>query len=203
MNYGELKTHFKDVLNRSDITDAQAVRFISDGIGRIERQLRTAMNEKVKNYTITAQTSSITLPADFIETVSLYHSDREIRRVPMSQFRKLVNNTYAGKPDVYTRLQQDLLLHPQPSDGTLTLYYYGQFDPMSQDTDENILAAAAPDLIIYSALTYASDFYLDERTEQFETKYQRFLLEVQEQANDQEMSGGTQVINPAYSYGDY
>lgn len=203
MNYGDIKTHFKDVLNRSDITDAQAVRFITDGIGRIERQLRTPMNEKVKNYTLTVQTSSITLPADFIETVSLYHSDREIRRVPMGQFRALVNNTYAGKPDVYTRLQQDILLHPQPSDGTITLYYYGSFDTMSADSDENILAAAAPDLIIYAALTYASDFYIDERTDQFEAKYQRFLTEVQEQANDQEMAGGTLVINPAYSYGDY
>ena len=51
------------------------------------------------------------------------------------------------------REQENLKLFPQPSDGTLTLYYYGEFDAMSADSDENKLAQVAPDLIIYSALT--------------------------------------------------
>ena len=73
---------------------------------------------------------------------------------------------------------------------------------MSADTDENNLAQVAPDLIIYSALTYSADYYLDQRAEIFEQKYQQFLTEIQEQANDQELNGGTQSIAPAYDYGD-
>ena len=99
--------------------------------------------------------------------------------------------------------QQNLLLHPQPTSGDLVLYYYGEFAPMTADTDENDLAAVAPDLIIYGALTYAADFYLDERRDIFEAKFQQFLSELQEQANDQELNGGTQAIQPASTYTDY
>ena len=38
--------------------------------------------------------------------------------------------------------------------------------------------------------------------EQFEAKFNQFLVELQEQANDQELQGGTQSILPAYSFQD-
>ena len=80
--------------------------------------------------------------------------------------------------------------------------YYASFPEMTSDSDENILAAIASDLIMYSALTYASDYYLDERTDVFEGKYQQFMNELQEQANDQEIVGTIQAIRPSY-YIDY
>lgn len=200
MNYGDLKSHFNDLLNRSDITSSLTTRFIDQGISRIQRQLRTPMNEKVRNYTITSTTASVTVPNDFIELITLYYDDRELRRLPMSNFRPLAANAHEGKPEYFTRQQAELLLHPQPTSGTLTMVYYGEFDAMTADSDENILAKAAPDLILYSALTFASDYYLDNRSEVFEGKFNQFLTEVQEQANDQELNGGTQSIRPAYDY---
>lgn len=74
---------------------------------------------------------------------------------------------------------------------------------MTQNTDENAIAAVAPDLIIYAALTYAADYYLDERAALIEQKYGLFLSEIQEQANDQEMNGGVQSIQPTYTYTDF
>ena len=50
MNFGDLKAHFNDLLNRSDITTTLTTRFIDQGIARIQRQLRIPANEKVKNY---------------------------------------------------------------------------------------------------------------------------------------------------------
>ena len=200
MNYGQLKEHFNDLLNRSDITSTLTTRFIDQGIARIQRQLRTPLNEKKKNYTITAVTSQVTLPTDFLEIISLYANEYELRRITMSEYRALANNAYTGKPQVFVREQENLLLFPQPSDGTLSLYYYGEFDPMSADSDENKLAQVAPDLIIYSSLTYAADFYLDTRAEIFEQKYNQFLAEIQSQADDQELNGGTQAIRPAYTF---
>ena len=44
MNYGDLKSHFNDLLNRSDITAALTTRFIDQGIA-IERSLRTPAGE--------------------------------------------------------------------------------------------------------------------------------------------------------------
>ncbi len=203
MNYGDLKAHFNDLLNRSDITSSLTTRFIDQGISRIQRQLRTPLNEKSKTYTITASTSELVLPTDFLEIISLYSSEYELRRTTMSEYRALANNTYTGKPQVFVREQEKLKLFPQPTSGSVTLYYYGEFDAMSADSDENKLAQVAPDLIIYAGLSYGADFYLDERASLFEQKYQAFLSEIQEQANDQELNGGTQSIRPAYGYRDY
>lgn len=203
MNYGNLKSHFNDLLNRSDITSALTTRFIDQGISRIQRQLRTPLNEKVKTYNITSQTTSLTLPSDFLEIISLYFDQYELVRVPMSKFRALNKSTFNGSPTNFTRQQETLLLYPTPTSGSVVLYYYAEFDSMVSDSDENALAAVASDLIIYGGLTYAADYYLDERAGVFEQKFTQFLTEIQEQANDQELNGSTQVIQPAYSYGDY
>ena len=89
MNYGDLKSHFNDLLNRSDITAALTTRFIDQGIARIQRQLRTPLNEKLKNYTITAATSQVTLPTDFLEIISLYKDEYELQRITMNKYREL------------------------------------------------------------------------------------------------------------------
>jgi len=202
MNYGDLKSHFNDLLNRSDITPTLTTQFIDQGIARIQRQLRIPANEKLKNYTISGLASEITLPTDFLEIISLYANEYELQRITMSKYRKLANNAYEGKPQFFVREQEKLKLFPQPTSGTVSLYYYGEFDAMTQDSDENILAKIAPDLIIYSGLTYAAPYYLDQRSEIFEQRYTQFLAELQEQANDQELNGGTQAIRPAYEYRD-
>lgn len=203
MNYGDLKTHFNNVLNRSDITTALTTTFIDQGIARVQRQLRTPMQEALTSYTISGQTDYITLPNDFLEIISLYYLNTELTRVPMSKFRSLNANNYAGNPTHFTRQQEKLYLFPQPSSGNVYLYYYNEFEPMTADTDESKLAKIAPDLLIYSALTYAADYYLDTRAEAFENKFNQFMLELQEQANDAETNGGTQRIQPTYSYSDF
>ena len=202
MNYGDIKTHFEALLNRSDITPTLTTNFIDQGIARIQRQLRTPLNENIVTYTITTQTPSVTVPNDFLEIISLYFGASELNRIPVAKFRPLANNPVTGNPTVFNRQQQDLQLWPQPTSGTLTLYYYGEFAPMVLNTDENALAAVASDLIIYAALTYAADYYLDERGQLFEDKYNQFLAELQQQGDDQELNGGTQSIQPAYSYAD-
>ena len=202
MNYGDIKTHFDALLNRSDITPTLTTNFIDQGIARIQRQLRTPLNENIVTYTITTQTPSVTVPNDFLEIISLYFGASELNRIPVSKFRPLANNPVTGNPTVFNRQQQDLQLWPQPTSGTLTLYYYGEFAPMTLNSDENALAAVASDLIIYAALTYAADYYLDERGQLFEDKYNQFLAELQQQGDDQELNGGTQSIQPAYSYAD-
>ena len=202
MNYGQIKSHFQDLLNRSDITTALTTRFIDQSIARIQRQLRTPMSERVLEVTITSQTESMTLPSDFIEIISLYHSQYELERVSMRRYRELIDNVYAGKPQFFTRQAEKLLLYPQPSDGKLILYYHGEYPALSADSDENVLTQSASDLIIYGALSLAADFYLDNRAELFESRFNQFLTELQEQANDQELNGGTQSILPAYRYQD-
>jgi hypothetical protein len=202
MNYGELKSHFNDLLNRSDITSALTTRFIDQGIARLQRQLRTPMSERVLEVTITAQTETLTLPSDFLEIISLYHGAKELERISMRRYRGLSASVQTGSPQYFTRQAEKLFIYPQPTSGTLVLYYHAELPALSADSDENVLTQSASDLIIYSALTYAADYYLDERATIFENKYLAFLTELQEQANDQELQGGTQSILPSYRYQD-
>lgn len=203
MNYGDLKTHFDALLNRSDITTALTEQFINDGIARIQRSLRTPMQEKILSVTLTGATISLTLPADFLETISLYYDQYELQRVPMKRFRELNHSNHTGSPMFYTRQGADLLLYPQPSSGTLVLYYYAEMPALVNASDTTPMTQVASSLIIYAALTFAADYYLDERSELFELKYNQMLNEFQEMANDQETNGGTQIIQPSYGYQDY
>ena len=201
MNYGDLKTHFNDVLNRSDITTALTERFIDQGIARIQRSLRVPFMEKQRNYTITASIQEITLPSDFLETRDLYHSSgTTLERVSMEAMRALKVNSVTGNPTKYTREQAAFLLYPYPADGKVTLNYYGELDAFTSDSTETTMSRVASDLLIYAGLTFAADFYLDERSPLFESKYQAFLEELQEQSNDQELNGGTQSISLAFTY---
>lgn len=201
MNYGDLKTHFNDVLNRSDISTVLTERFIDQGMARIQRSLRVPLMEKKRNYVVTGATQEISLPNDFIETQDLYHSSgTTLERVSMETMQALRSSGQSGNPTKYAREQAQLLVYPYPSDGTITLNYYGELEPFSSDSTETTMTKVAPDLVIYAGLTFAADFYLDERSPLFEAKYKAFMEELQEQSNDQELNGGTQSISLAFTY---
>lgn len=198
MNKGNLRSHFKAVLNRSDITDALADTFIDQGIARIQRSLRIPSMEKKHTYTISSSTDSVVIPSDFLEAIDLYFDGKVLARLPMRDMQSLKKTAHNGSPLYFSREQGNLLLYPSPASGTLVLNYYASYEIMTADTDENVLASIASDLIIYSALTYASDYYLDERSSVFDNKFSQFMLELQEQANDQELTGTLQKVRPAY-----
>lgn len=201
MNYGDLKAHFNDVLNRSDITTVLTERFIDQGLARIQRSLRVPFMEKQRNYTISSLTTDITLPNDFLETRDLYHSSgTTLERVSMETMQGLKANNLVGNPTKYAREQASLLLYPHPGDGSITLNYYAELDDFASDSTETTISKVAPDLVIYAGLTFAADFYLDERSPLFEAKFKAFLEELQEQSNDQELNGGTQSISLAFTY---
>ena len=200
MNKGEIRSQFIALLNRSDLTTSLANTFIDQSIARIQRSLRIPSMEKKQNYSITALTDSVVIPSDFLEAIDLYFEGRSLERVPMKEMQEFKINSLSGTPLYFAREQANFLLYPSPLSGTLTLNYYSQYEDMVNDSDENALATIASDLIIYGALTYAADYFLDERTQLFEAKYQAFFTEIQQQADDQELTGSLQAIRPAYTY---
>jgi len=200
MNKGEIRAHFKALLNRSDITDALADTFIDQSISRIQRALRIPSMEKSHTYNISGSTGSVLLPNDFLEAIDLSSDSHTLERLPMPEMRNFKKTGEAGVPHFFTREGGSLLIHPTPSSGSLSLNYYAQFPAMASDTDTNNLTVVGGDLVIYGALTYASDYYLDERTPLFEQKYNQFLIEIQEQADSAELTGSLQAIRPTYNY---
>jgi hypothetical protein len=202
MNKGAIRSHFKALLNRSDCSDALADTFMDQSIARIQRTLRIPSMEKQNSYTITGSTAFVVLPSDFLEIIDLYYDKTSLSRVPMNEILTFKEANESGTPKFFSREDENLLIYPSPTSGSLKLNYYGQFADMTSDSDENALALSSSDLIIYGMLTYASDYYLDERGPVFEQKYQQFLAEIQEQANDSETAGTVQAMRPMVAYED-
>ena len=73
---------------------------------------------------------------------------------------------------------------------------------MTDDDDTNSLTLIASDLLTYTALAYAADYFLDERGPLFDAKAAQFASEIQAHADDAESSGINQVVRPTAIY-DY
>ena len=158
--------------------------------------------EKQHVYNISASTSLLVIPNDFLEIIDIYSGTTSLTRVPINELLEFSSSGESGTPRHFAREDETLLIYPNPTSGSVKLNYYAQFADMTSDTDENALALSSSDLIIYGALGYASDHFLDERGPLFEQKYQVFLQEIQEQAYTAEQSGTVQAIRPTYAYED-
>ena len=200
-NFGELKDEFESTLNRADLTAALKDRFVRDGIRRINRTLRTKPMES--STTLTTTSYQLTLPTDLLEVIALYREadDKQARALPLEDF--LSYRKTGDIPIVYYRQANILKIRPNDDDGTqYTLYYYaGSDSDLLIDTDTNAIVTNYSDAVIYAALSYAADYFLDtERKQAWETMAAALIEEIQV-ANDsaQQMLGPSQVGFPTDS----
>ena len=204
MNKGELRSHFLALLNRSDCTDALADTFISQAIGRILRTIRIPVMEKQQTYIVSSPggLNKIVLPDDFLEAIDIYFDGEALVRLPLHEMISYQKSSGLGSPKYFTRELGTFYLYPKPTSGTVYLNYYSELEALVSDSDSNALTVIASDVIIYTALGYSADYFLDERGQLFDGKAAVFLAEVQEQADTAEQSGGTQVMRPTTNYDD-
>jgi hypothetical protein len=202
MNKGQIRAHFKALLNRSDCPDALADTFIDQATTRIQRVLRTPAQEAQQSYNISGQTGEITIPTNLLEVISVYMDGVAVTRIPHHEMIQAQKTGEQGIPRQMCRQRSKILLHPQPTTGTVYLDYYAEFPSLATDSDTNALTAIASDILTYTALSYAADYFMDERAAIFEQKSGQFLAELQEQSNSAEQSGVSQVMRPTVVYGD-
>ena len=204
MNKGQIRAHFRALLNRSDCSDALADTFIDQAQARIQRQLRVPSMEAQLNYSANTDDGleSLDAPSDMLEIINISYDGNTLVRVPFHEIVELQKSNAKGKPQFFARQRAKILLHPMPTSGVVTFDYYGQFPTLSDDSDTNGLTLIASDLLTYTALAYAADYFLDERGQVFEAKAGQFLAEIQAHADAAEQSGTNQVVRPTHRY-DY
>jgi len=204
MNKGTLRTHLIALLNRSDCTTALADTFIDQAMARITRTIRIPSMEKQQTYTISSATGTgaIQIPVDFLESIDLYSNGVPLVRIPVQEMVEYQKSGELGQPTFFCRVQASYLLHPQPTGGTVTLDYYGEFTALANDAATNQLTTVGSDALIYTALGYAADYFLDERGANFDAKAGQLLSEIQNQADASELSGGTQAMRPTGHFQD-
>lgn len=198
MNKAQIRTQLLALLNRNDCTNEQADTFLEQAIARIQRTLRIPPMEKQEVITTNEEAPNlIVLPEDYLSMKHLYSDTTMLQFKDVNSFIPL--ELGVGAPQYYTRIQGGLQLKPIPPVGTvLTLVYYGEIPDLVADTDSNFLSIIAPDLLVYGGLTYAADFFVDDRRAMFEERFAAIYNEVEEQSRLTEMEQTTLAIQPAY-----
>lgn len=204
MNKLGIRNQIIGLLNRNDITDAQADIFIDQAVARIQRNLRIPPMEKTLQYTAPSSGANLlVLPNDFLQLKHLYHSKGTVAYSDLNAFIKTIDNP-GNAPAIYTRIQGSLEIKPTPPEGFVTtMIYYGEIPDLVNDTDENFLTAIAPDLLVYGALTFAADFFIDERRNAFEEVAVRIYNELNQQAIDMEFAQEGMAVQTAYNSPEY
>lgn len=204
MNKLGIRNQIKGLLNRNDVTDAQVNTFIDQAVARIQRTLRIPSMEKTQVYTAGSSGADLlALPNDFLQLKHLYHSKGTVKYVDLGQYIATVDAP-GNAPAIYTRIQGGLQVKPTPPQGfVITMVYYGEIPDLVNDTDENFLTVIAPDLLVYGALIYASDFFVDDRRDKFEEIATRLFDELNTQAIEMEFAQEGMTIAPSAGYPEY
>jgi hypothetical protein len=204
MNKQGIRNSVKALIARNDTTDAVIDSFIDQALARIQRILRVPSMEKMMKTTVAAESAdSIVLPADYLKLKHLYQPTGPIEYVDVSTFMK-TPDAPGNTPKIYTRIQGSLMVKPTPPAGlVISMIYYGEIPDLVADTDSNFLSEIAPDLLIYTALSFAADYYIDDRKQMFEDVAQRAYGELMEQSYDIDMAQEGLVVSTSFNAPDY
>lgn len=200
MNKAGIRSQVLGLLNRNDCTNDIADSFIDLALSRIQRTLRIAPMEKQQILTSNdVGEDMIALPNDFLSMKYIWSGNKMLEYRDFGTFLEIPNET--GEPKYYTRVRGGLQIKPVPPVNTeLNMIYYGEFDELFYDSSENVITNIAPDLLIYGALTFAADYFVDERKPLFEERFGQIYAEVEEQSRTVEWDQATLQLAPAYSY---
>ncbi len=128
----------------------------------------------VRNTSFSISGRNTTLPTDFSQVILV-----ELQTTPVAQLEyaspeamSLYNRSTSGQPGYFTI--NDTLEVDRPPEQTYTakLIYYKFPTALSDSNTSNEILARAPGLYLYGALTFASEFFDDDRLQLWNTMYE-------------------------------
>lgn len=178
-SYSDLKTTIANYLARSDLT-SQIPDFITLAENRIRRDLRTRKMLKLVSATMTANDSTLSLPADFLQLRDIYIASTPVFTVNYlspSIFFRNARTTDTGVPRDYTILDAEFQFAPIPDTNyTVKMLYYAAPAYLSDSNTSNVFLANYPDALIYGSLGEAEPYLMnDERLATWAALYQRSI----------------------------
>jgi len=199
MNYGEMKARFLGLLNNRQCTPSLTASFIDSGIARCQRKLRCPAMEKGLVVTIGTPYSGLWIPGDYLELIRIENSyGKKLTRKSLD-YVKCMNGV--DVPQFFARQVNKWVLGPTPAqDDTVRIDYYAEFGGLSAEGDENLLSIIAPDLPIYAALSFAADYFIDDRAPLFEARFAQILGELNDQADNDDLADAN--VEQAFGYPD-
>lgn len=196
MALSDVKSQFQGILNRRDITATLTTTFITQAIQRIQRNLRLPAMEKLVTVTMDG-VNPLYVPGDMLELISMsYQSGTEgtVKLVGATLDKVQSLSLSPGNPTHYYRVGGVYKLGPVPTAGVaIDIHYYADASVLSNDTDSNWITAIAQDCVVYGALSYACDYFLDPRVDRFEGRFNQIMADLQDMANMEILTGNATI----------
>jgi hypothetical protein len=205
MNFGELQAQFEGLLKRRDMTPTQSSTFLQQAVSRVQRVLRIPPMEKSVEVIydgVTFTDGELPIPSDYLRLIALTSTgssgeENEVKAKDLTTVLQLRRGS--GCPTSFVRRGGVWAFGPVPDAGTVfRIDYYDEFASLAEAGDTNYLTAAAADLIIYGALSYAGDWFVDKRAPAWEARFQSIVAEIQNQADQDALINA--VVSPAYYF---
>lgn len=195
MTRGELLRNFRELLNRNDLTDELADLFISDGIRRVERVLRTQFQRKVIQSTIPADfVGYIDIPSDYIGIYWIKVNGIRLSREADAQDE--IDYLPGQTRSFYMEGDRFYFVPSLKQDDIVRIEYYATINNGFGDDDTTQASAIIPDLVRYAALIFAAIYYVDERLPTYQSIFRELRDEVQLQNDLDAFAGGVAIRNP-------
>ena len=194
--YAELQSSVADWLNRTDLT-SQIKDFITITESRLERELKSPLNEKIANLSVDSDSES-TLPNDYIEAKDIFYKKVPLMRVSLGELYNYADQS--GTPTCFARKGEKLVFFPSITSvttGDLQINYYYVVPRLSDSNTSNVIFNYSPELYLYGALKEAAIF-LQQDPSIWESKYEESFAILMRHARQAETSGSTAIVENGY-----
>lgn len=167
--FGTLKTAISGVIGRTpaDVCFQMTTE-------EINRDMRLLAMEAT---TTVAEAATVSLPADFLDMVSVYR-DSDPRRALVSTTDLALNRDHhsSGSPSKFSIVDdagtKKLVLDAPGNGSNLVIRYMASLDVFSADDDTNDVLTQHPDIYLYGALSHHGRLVGDSRAQAWMASYQ-------------------------------
>lgn len=200
-DYGSLKAHLADTLNRDDLTSV-IPQFVEFAMADLNRKLRVRQQMVRAQGDVFSGNDKIRLPANFLAMRNIQVNTDPIRGLEyatperMDELRQSYNGGANGEPVYYTVMGDNIFVVPTP-DGTyqLEIGYYRDIPTLTSDSDTNFLITDHPDLITYGSLMHSAPYLQDDSRLQVWATLYSTALEATMEANKRALFSGSRQSN--------
>lgn len=200
-DYGSLKAHLADTLNRDDLTSV-IPQFVEFAMADLNRKLRVRQQMVRAQGDVFSGNDKIRLPANFLAMRNIQVNTDPIRGLEyatperMDELRQSYNGGANGEPVYYTVMGDNIFVVPTP-DGTyqLEIGYYRDIPTLTTDSDTNFLITDHPDLITYGSLMHSAPYLQDDSRLQVWATLYSTALEATMEANKRALFSGSRQSN--------
>lgn len=198
----DIRTRVSKVLKRGAAVKTEDLdEWISDGVRRIQRTLRTPLDLASAEATVPAGWNGhLSIPGNLLNLHSIQVDGQELTMRAVSDVKRAQSYPSPNAPTMYCVEVGTYLIAPIPQAGSkiTVIYTADAYGELNNPTISLKLFDVAADLVTYAALIRAADWSLDDaRLAKWNNIYNVLFAELQDMADRDDLNNA--VINTPYT----